>query len=112
MLNDLRGDAWAPTIKHDPPSGAGASGTASGDERSGTVTLVPGASPKAGPHCVLNFKRNRRNSRRTVTLEPMNAAGVDAGAYVNAIWDGYFQISFRSPPTTGTEYKFSYRQID
>jgi hypothetical protein len=112
VLNDLRGDAWAPTIKHDSPSGAGASGTATGDERSGTITLVPGTSPKAGPHCVLNFKRNRRSSHRTVTLEPLNGAAVDAGAYVNAIWDGAFQISFRSAPSAGTEYKFSYRQID
>lgn len=112
VLNDLRGDAWAPTIKHDSPSGAGASGTASGDERSGTITLVPGTSPKAGPHCVLNFKRNRRSSHRTVAIEPINGAAVDAGAYVNSIWDGAFQISFRSAPSAGTEYKFSYRQFD
>lgn len=112
VLDDRRGDSWAPTVKQDPPSGVGASGSTSGSERSGTIVLKAGTSPKAGPQCVVIFKRNRRSSHRTVTLEPMNAAAVDAGAYVNAIWEGSFQISFRATPTAGTEYKFSYRQID
>lgn len=111
MLRDVldeRGDAWAPTGKVDPPSGTGATLTATGTDRRGSFEVKTGTGVAAGPQGSVLFRRVMGRPPRSVVLMPRNDAAAKVGAWVVKTWPTSFQLSFANAPKESTSYLFDY----